>query len=80
MDCGGCQWRIFHNLHDACHIILFHAAGFPTADPAGVDPDSLAADLGAPYDTIGRDAPDDVDKLLQRIPSHLCQAPIPDVH
>jgi hypothetical protein len=36
-------------------------------DPAGVGPDSLAADLVALHDAIGRDSLDDVYELLQRI-------------
>jgi hypothetical protein len=71
VDYDGRQLRIFRDLHDLCHDILFDAAGFPTADPAEVDLDSLAADLGAPHDTIGRDSFDDVSELLQRISSRV---------
>jgi hypothetical protein len=64
--------------HDVCRD-FFDAAGFSTEDPAGVDPDSLAADLGALHDAIGRDSLDDVYELLQLISSHLCRSPVPDV-
>jgi hypothetical protein len=67
MDCNERQRRVFRNLHDACHGILFDATGFPTADPARFDPNSLAADLGALHDAIDCDSHDDVCQLLQRI-------------
>jgi hypothetical protein len=69
MDCDRRQRRICRKLHDVCHDLLFDAAGFPMADPAGVDPDSLAADLGALQDAIGCNSLDDVSELLQRISS-----------
>jgi hypothetical protein len=67
MDCDEHQRRIFRNLHNVCPDILFDAAGFPTADPAGVDPDSFTADLGALHDAIGRQSLDHVHDLLERM-------------
>jgi hypothetical protein len=69
MDRDKRQRRIFHSLHDVCDGILFDAAGLSTADPAGRDPDSLAADLGARHDLTGGDSLGDVYELLQRISS-----------
>jgi hypothetical protein len=74
MDCDGRPRRIFRNLHEVCQIFFFDAAGFPTANPAAVDLDSLAADLGAVNDAIGGNSLDNVYELLQRISSHFCRA------
>jgi hypothetical protein len=80
MNCNGRQRRIFGNLHNVCHDILLDAPSFPRPDPAGVDPDSLAADLDSLHNTIGRSSLDDVYELLQQISFQLCRSPIPDVY
>jgi hypothetical protein len=51
----------------SCHDILFGAAGFPRANPAGIDLDSLAPDLSTLHDAIWRHLTDNVYELLQRI-------------